>query len=333
MSSDIFVPTSKAGDALVGPLHTVSYITADKHSLEQMLCDGMDLEKSSWIQPSPEEYAQLNPYFGFDKNDRWQIATFYRTGDAQNVVIRAIHLMSDKPMVRPEVDGRYIGGATIGFPMLDMPRRKKKMASAGIKSSVGVKELEFTNAVGETYVSREIHFLGTENIFILGVQRPEVFVQIGGLDVDTKIGAAAYSCRCVKSADAINEFFSSVMGYEVRRDMTMSVGPNSGLKLEEGIQERFVQAFAPGSGTGYVVFLEHQGKGIASPAPSLGPPNRGVVMWSFQTSNLDELHRRAQTTGIEILQKPHQRNIPYFPIARTMVLNDPDGFPIEVFEV
>lgn len=65
MSGDIFVPSSKPEDALVGPLHTITYITADKSALQQMLCDGMDLERSDWLTPTADERQQLDSYFGF----------------------------------------------------------------------------------------------------------------------------------------------------------------------------------------------------------------------------------------------------------------------------
>jgi len=297
MSADIFVPTSNPEDALVSALHTITYVTADPQGLERMLSQGMDLECSAWVEPSEAERKSLNPYFGFAPEDRWQTCTFYRRGDVANIQIRAICVTEDKPMTRPEIDGRYFGGATIGFPMFNIAEREKTMASAGIESSVGLKELEFTNAEGQTYVSSEIHFLGTENIFIMGVQRPDIFIQVGTIDPDTDIGAPAYSARCVKGLEEVKQFFDQVLGYEIRRDMAMTVGPNSGLRLAEGMPERFVQGFAPGSSSGYVVFMEHGGMGIPTPAPSVGPPNRGVVMWSFATNSFDEVYARAQAAG------------------------------------
>jgi len=167
---------------------------------------------------------------------------------------------------------------------------------------------------------------------MLGVKRPESFVQVGPIDPDTDIGAAAYSARCVQNLDSVKDFFSEVLGYEIRRDLAMEIGPKSGLRMQEGIPERFVQAFAPGAATGYAVFLEHGGQGIQNIDSSVAPPNRGLVMWSFGTKDLESLFQKAQRAGVDFIQEPEQRVIPGLGSTSTMLMVDPDGFQIEVFE-
>ncbi len=332
MSSDIFIPQSSASGALLGPLSVVTYVTSDKNAIETMFCQGMSLETEGWSLPSGDSLVELNAYYGFDAGDTWEVANFYRSGRIENISIRVICLHRDTPRIRPAIDGRYFGGATVGFPMSDMPARERQMADAGFESSVGVKELVFSNPQGEEYVSREIHFLGVENVFVLGVQRPDVFVQIGEIDASTNIGAAAYSCRCVEDLDRVSTFLNDVLAYEIRRDMTMEVGPRSGLRLKEGMPERFAQAFAPGSGTGYLVFLEHGGFGIPSPAPSIGAPNRGLVMWSFETDDLAQVHQRAEAFGAHMPQAIKQRSLPVLGEVNSLIIEDPEGFSIEVYQ-
>ncbi len=333
MSTDIFVPESSAEDALAQPLHTITYVTSDKDGIEKMLCLGLDLESSGWASPPEEDRTALNQYFGFEPGDSWESCVFTRSGVLKNVQILAIHVSDRHPMIRPCADGRYFGGATIGFPMQEMSARVTKMQAAGVASTVGVKELEFTNPEGEVYISREVHFLGMENIFMLGVQRPDALVSVGQIDPLTDIGAPAYSARCVPNIDQVGAFTEQVLGFEIRRDMQMEIGARSGLLMEEGIPERFVQAFAPGSGTGYLVYLEHRGYGLDSPAPSYHSPNRGLTMWSFPTKHFDALNQQALRFGATVIQAPRHRNLPHLGACRTMILNDSSGFAIEIFEV
>lgn len=334
MSQDIFIPESKPEDALVGPLNTITYVTSDPDSLHKALVEGMGLKSSKWFSPSGHEKAVLDAYLGFEEKDNWKTCLFYRDDEGANIQIRAIHVDEQTPMVRPELHGGYLGGATIGFPLRNTHEREKRMESVGFPSSVGVKGLEFTSPAGETYVSEEVHFPCVENIYLLGVNRPDIFVPVGPIQEDAEIGAGAYSAICVEDSEATKEFYSNVLGYEVRRDMSMSVGPRSGIGLTEGIPERFIQAFAPGASTGYLVFLDHaEHKRTPDPLPSLGPASRGLTMWSFPTKNLAEVHRRAVAANVEILHGPAPIESPFLPKTETILMKDPGGCPVEVYAV
>jgi len=330
--ADIFVPESKPEDALVGPLSTITYVTADPQLATKMLVDGLGLSASEWIEPGGDNRAALNKYFGFNSSDGWKVRKLSRTGAGKNIQIRLVAVNASKPQVRPELNGAYLGGLSIGFPMNNTDERESHMSALGFPSVVGVKRLEFSSPTGETYTSEEVHFPGPENVYVLGVKRPDVFVPVGPIDPDVDIGAPAYSAQCVIDADATMKFYNEVLGYEIRRDMTMTVGDNSGLKLKEGSPERFIQAFAPGASTGYLVFLNHPEEAkTPDPKPGFGTPSRGMCMWSFPTADLDAVHQRAITAGIPILQPPGRSSSPFLPDTNTMIIEDPGGFPLEIY--
>lgn len=71
---------------------------------------------------------------------------------------------------------------------------------------------------------------------------------------------------------------------------------------------------------------------LESPAAGYGPLNRGIGVWSFATSRLDEVYRHAVAAGVVVDQSPAVLDSPFLRAQRTMLLKDPDGFPIEVFE-
>ncbi len=333
MSGDIFVAESSSTDALVLQLHTITYLTSDKRRADRVLREGFRLDAGEWIKSDDRSREKLNAYLGLDESMNWEACAYTKSGEGQNVQIRLICLDEETSAVRPEIDGSYVGGASIGFPMEDLYKAEKEMALVELDSSIGVKEMEFQGPTGEVYISAEIHFLGMENIFLLGVKRPDIFVPVGPIDTATGIGAPAYSARCVANTDEVIGFLKDILGFEIRRDVNFPVGENSGLRLREGSDERFVQAFAPGSCTGYLVLLDHTTDTKKSPATTLGPPSRGMVMWSFPTANLDAVHDKAAANNIEIMQAPAHSGSPFLPNNRTMILKDPGGFPIEIFEV
>ena len=104
------------------------------------------------------------------------------------------------------------------------------------------------------------------------------------------------------------------------------------LRLPEGISERFIQGFSPGSSSGYVVFMDHGEETKYPEIDCYSAPYRGIVMWSFPTLNLDEIFERAVGFGVEILHSPNNYMSPTLTVRRSFVLKDPDGFQIEIFE-
>ncbi len=332
MAEDIFIPKSKPEDALVGPLHMVTYITADKGAVEKSLIEGYGLTGAGWETPSANHFKKLNKYLGFGTDDSWEVSSFYKQGAGANGHIRVIHVHQETPLVRPVYDGLYTGGATISFPIDNLRAHEKIMDAIGIESTIGVKEMEFQSPTGETYISAEIVYKAPDNVFLLGVTRPDKFVPVGPLDPKLGLGGPAYSARCVTDADKLIAFLQIVMGYEIRRDIELTVGEKSAILMPEGTKERFIQAFAPGAATGYLVLMDHGPATKHSPAPQLGPPSRGIGMWSFGTVDIEEVFRRAKTAGVDVIQAPSEMGSPFLPDGRSMMMKDPQGFPIEVFE-
>lgn len=332
--ADIFVAESSPDDALVGPLHTITYVTSDEAGACKMLIDGMGLRASEWFFPSIEDKPGLDAYFGFKSADNWKACKFFRSDDGANIQIRLFVVSSTNSQVRPKVDGTYLGGLSIGFPLINTDQREAHMRSLGFPSVVGVKSLEFSRPTGETYVSEEVHFTGPENVYVLAVRRPEIFVPVGPYNKSAEIGAAAYSAQCVQDCDAAITFYRGVLGYEIRRDMTMEVGENSGLKLRKGSKERFVQAFAPGANSGYIVLLDHgEDRKRADGVENFGPPNRGLTMWSMPTNNIIDVRDRAEKAGVKCLRPLSVISSPFLPATDTIILEDPNGFPVEIFSV
>lgn len=328
---DIFVPKSSVADALVSPLHTVTYVTSDGAAVDRILKEGYGLIGTEWLRPSAAEFAALNDYLGFDAGHTWSVAAFTKADAGANVQIRVIDLDQETPLVREAYHGLYVGGATVSFPIADLRAHELRMSALGVDSTMGVKELEFTSPEGETYVSAEIVYKAPDNVFVMGVTRPDVFIPVGPMDASTGIGGPAYSARCVARTDATVAFFSDVLGYEVRRDMVIVVDGSSAINLPEGTEERFVQAFAPGASTGYAIFMDH-GAATMSAVDQYGPPNRGIVMWSFETDDLDEVLRRAVDSDAVVLKESGAWASPFLTAGRSLLLRDPDGFPIEIFE-
>lgn len=326
---DIFVPTSSLDSALAGPLHTVTFVTSDPETMQRIFEEGYGLQGGEWSSPD----AATAEYLGFSASQKVKICGFTKVGTGANIQVRVIAIEDDAPLVRPDYSGLHTGGATLSFPINDLRAHEERMKAIGIESTIGVKEMEFTSPTGETYISAEIVYKAPDSVFVMGVTRPGLFVPTGPIDPETGMGGASYSARCITAADDTIAFFQNVMGYEIRRDVEFTVGDRSALLMPEGTQERFIQGFAAGAASGYVVLMDHGDATKPSPAPSYGPPNRGIAMWTFATDKLDEIEKRATESGAEFVQRAAERSSPLLSADRTMILRDPDGFLIEIAEL
>ena len=329
---DIFIPTSKKKDAIVGPLSMVTWVTNEAQQVSKILCNGYHQTQDEWREPTSESYEGWNNYFGFDESCKWKYARFDKQGAGKNVGIRIIHPDDFYPAIRPTYEGLYKGGATISCPIQDISRHEAEMSDLGIESTIGIKEMEFESPSGETYISSEIVYKVPDNIFVLGVTRPEIFIPIGPVDEDIGLGGVAYSARCISETKNTIDFFEQVLGFEIRRDMKFDIDSRSAINLPEGTSERFIQGFSPGSSSGYVVFMDHGEETKYPEIDCYSAPYRGIVMWSFPTLNLDEIFERAVGFGVEILHSPNNYMSPTLAARRSFVLKDPDGFQIEIFE-
>lgn len=329
---DIFVPKSKPSDALVGPLHAVTLITNDAVKMEAIFCEGYGLVSSGWRAPSEQERSAMNVYLGLAQGDRWRACTFSKLGDGANVEVRIIQLERKTEAVRPAHEGLYKGGATLSFPINDLYAHEKWMAALGVETTIGVKEMEFTSPTGETYISAEIVYKAPDGVFVMGVKRPDIFVPVGPVDGATGLGGPAYSARCITETSRTLSFFEQVLGYEIRRDVEFTVGERSAINMPEGTTERFIQGFAPGASSGYVVLMDHGDATKYGPTTQYGPPNRGLVMWTFQTADLATVRDRAEQFGAEIISGPTALQSPLSTASQGILVKDPDGFVIEIVE-
>ena len=331
MTADIFIPQSDPKDALVGPLHTVTLFTSAKEQMDRALLQGYGLSSSGWQTPDQNLKSDVSGFFQLE-GDLLEHTLYTREGAGRNIQLRVFTLDSSAPVIRPSYEGLYKGGATISFPIADLSAHEAIMAELGFRSTIGVKKMDFQSPSGETYTAAEIVYEGPDNVFFLGVTRPSIFVPVGPMDTQAGMGGAAYSARCISETQETLTFFRDVLGYEIRRDVEFSVEGNSAINLPSGTTERFIQGFAPGASTGYVVLMDH---GDATKVPDhglLGPPAKGIGIWSFPTKDINEVYRRAKTLGCDIVHKPSVYPSLYIDTELTMLLRDPDGFFIEVFQ-
>jgi len=156
---------------------------------------------------------------------------------------------------------------------------------------------------------------------------------LGPVDPDTGLGGPAYSAQVVDDSDAMLAFLTEVLGMELRSDRTWkSAGTEGALNVPDGTVFRFSIVYAMGATSGHLLFVDYEN--VASLSNGVAPrlPNRGIGMWTFPVSDLEEVLRRGKEAGIELASPPVVADMPAFGKATVATLVAPNGFMIELFE-
>jgi hypothetical protein len=266
-----------------------------------------------------EAASGSNPYrqtaqralWGLESQVEWGELLFRRPNVPQAPSLRILVMDRPYPQIRPNMNALIDGGLSVGFPVRDMAALIEYADRHGFKTTNGITHLAMKRADGSPYEALECHFRAPDSVYGLGVGRPADLAPVGPIPHDQNVGGPAYAGQVANHADKTLAFYTQVLGWMVRRDVTLnSSGPAGGLGLKAGTQMRFIQIFEPTSTTAYAIFLDFADMGLPSPVQSR-PPNLGTTIWTFQVNELAEAERRAKTIG-------------HLPVSEAQIVDDTD---------
>ena len=326
-------PGKTQGDALVGPLAAVTVVTDDMSNCRRFYSELMGL------QPTPDAIPQqarapLARLWGLADAGDWEHTLYQQPNSPDMPFLRVLGVSGQRPAVRPGMNALLEGGLAVGFACADMAELIAKGDSMGFGTVAGVTRIPLHRPDGSPYEALETHLRAPDDVYVLGIARPSDLAPICPIAEGSLTGGPAYSSQVINNGQRSLDFYTEVLGYEVRRDIQLpSEGPTGGLlDVPPGSNMRFLQVFAPGSESRYLVFLDWFDVGVEAVAPSQ-PPNRGMVMWSFMTTDLDAVLQRAETFGAERLGGPEVVEEGAFGgVTRRATLAAPNGFAIELVE-
>lgn len=330
---DPLAPRSDGRDALVQRLHTVTVCSSDLERSRRFYEGAMRMRMRGPLAESAATRAALRRLLAIPEPIDWQSYVFDRPGAAEAARVRLLVLTRETPLIRPRFSGQIEGSLSIGFAVADMKAAHAHVLASGFEEAGRYSELTLRRPdTGEPYVVYEALFKAPDGVYGLAVARTGGMPPIGPIDEATGFGGPAYSGLVVPSSDRFLRFLTEGLGFEVRRDMEFrSSGPQGGLALPEGTSFRFLQVYAPGATTGYLVILDMRERGLGSDvAPR--PPNRGVAAWSFETRDLERAKARLEGAGAPIVAGPLELDTPDLGRVRALAAHAPNGFLIELFQ-
>lgn len=328
---DPMMPTSSVEDATVSPLATVSLTVANMDETRKFFQGAMGLVPYD-VSVEGDEARKLTQHWGLPESNQLTVIVFRNPYAAGSADVRAIEVNPNSPTARPNLSSRYIGTLGFGLPMAEIAQREAIASIMGFESTAGISSMNFSRADGSTYPIEEIHFVAPDDIMVLGVDRGEQ-AQIGELDPVLDMGGVAYSSFLVEDLERSGAFLRHVLGFELRRETTFrSAGTGGGmLDMRAGEEVAFNQWFSSGARSGYLVEMKLLDGGRV-PRVAEGFSTRGIAAYTFTTPDLDLIARRWQEYGGET-RPIYEGSIPGFGPARALMIETPDGIPVEILEL
>jgi len=328
---DPMAPTADAPQSLCGPLCRATLRTDDAAGCIRFFTEAMHMQLISDREPAAPTAALQRQLWSLPAAATWRELCFDHPGEGRGYTLRVI-VMDGGKRIRPAMESRLNGGLSIGFPVANIEDTLARLTAQGIDSTAGIVPLVMTRPDGSSYTSGEIHFRGPEDSYALVVGRPPDLAPVGPIDRASGIGGPAYSAIVVSNASAEIDFYQQVLSWEARRDVVLTTsGPAGGLGLDAGTQFRFVQLFAAGATTGYIVLLDMLEQGRVNPIEP-GFANRGIVGWTFPTRSFDQVVVRlaSDQSGAALIAGPFRDPKTG---ARVLSIRSPAGLTMEIEEL
>ena len=332
-SNDMLAPQTSVADALTGPLHTVTIATASLAESLLFYRDGLGLSVSGPIPVDARTRAQQRALWGVPNDIGWDLYLLRRPDAPGAASIRLLVLDTPTPAIHSSWSALQRGPFSMGFPNEDQEALDAKMRRLGFGSLNVIEKYTVPRRDGTVYPIHETIFNGPDFVHAVGIYRGDGMAQLGPVDAATGLGGPAYSAQVVDDSDAMLAFLTEVLGMELRSDRTWkSAGTEGALNVPDGTIFRFSIVYAMGATSGHLLFVDYEN--VASLSNGVAPrlPNRGIGMWTFPVTDLDEVLRRATDKGIEIEGAPVSVDMPAFGKAKVATVLAPNGFMIELFE-
>ena len=314
------------------PLRVVTLSTGDLAACRRFYCGVLQMRELPEVG-SAAEVSGLNAtqarLWALPPEARWSVAYFASPGLSGGPVLRVLEFSQPGPLIRPGFDLLLEGGLAVGFAVRDLQAVAAAAREHGFPAPTEPFALTLYREDGSRYQAMECPLVAPDQVYVPGVARPADLGPVGPIAPGYNVGGPSFATLVANHADPVLEFFSGVLDYQVRRDLMLTEDNlQEQLRVPPHTPIRYVTMFARGSNGSNVAFLDFGDSGRKNPAP-LGPPSRGLVMWSFRVRDLDAALARVRARGLEVVCEPLRLEMPSGTQAVATV-RAPNGFLVEL---
>ncbi|MEM1261736.1 MAG: VOC family protein [Pseudomonadota bacterium] len=223
------------------------------------------------------------------------------------------------------------GWFDVNSRVLDMQTKFEQLQRRGWQSTSDPVTFSFGPFVVTEWLSR-----GPDGIVVAMIER--VQPPLEGWPALREMSRLFNATQIVSDMPAAREFYERTLGFKPyleHRGASKEEGPNVlGIphNLADDIVRDVVILNPTGTNEGSVELLSYEGISGADFSARATPPNLGILMLRFPTSDIDGLHQHLVANDVTIEFVPTVVSAPPYGDVRLMAVRGPDGVWIEFFE-
>ncbi|MGH9846668.1 MAG: VOC family protein [Blastocatellia bacterium] len=321
---DDLAPKTDGKNALTRQLHTVTLITADLDPVLRFYRDALGLTVRGPSAVDDKTRRIQRELWGIPGDVNWQLYLLGRPNVPATVQIRLLVVDRRTSQIKTDWVRKQPGPYAMGFPALELENWDQEIRAKGYQSTPPeMMNYPITRKDGSSYTMHETIFNAPDFVQAVTLSRRSGMPQMGPVDPQTGRGGPLYSTQIVRDSEKVLDFYTSVLGMELRSDREWGSGENA---------YRFSIVFAEGASYGHLLFLDYRDNALAGSGVAPRPPNRGLVMWSFPVRDLAEVEGRAKKAGIAIVGQAVNYESLELGRHRALTVLAPNGFLVELFE-
>jgi len=331
-SRDALAPKSTVDEALALPLHVVTIATRDLDLSRKFYVDGWGMQVDGPLPISRSQRIKLTRHWQLPVDLGWEVYHLHRAGVDGVAHIRLLVLDRDTPHIHKSWNALELGPFSMGFPNEKAEWVDKHLRDLGFDSLNKMEVYPVPRTDGSTYMIYETIFNGPDFVHAVNIQRGDGMAQLGPV-ADNGLGGPGYSAQVIEDSDKVLGFYQEVLGMELRSDRHWkSAGSEGALNVPDGTEFRFSIVYSKGATSGHLLFVDFMNREPINTGVPPRLPNRGIGLWTFPVTDLDQVLVNANLFGSEVVSQAKQREFPILGKVRSASLMAPNGFVVEVFE-
>ncbi|MEM6801739.1 MAG: VOC family protein [Bacteroidota bacterium] len=329
--SQAIIPSGISENALTGHLNVATFCTEDLEGYKHFYGEIMKMQIEGPFSLSAEEKQTQRSFWHIPDEIDYDLYHFYRASVPSLVHMRVLHLKTSTPRIHQSYNSYELGTFSLGFPTSDAKAMDERMKAYEVEAMAAMQLGDIVRANGEKGQYLEIIYKGPDYLHCVGIERVN-FPQLAPCDPKDGFGGPGYSALVPIDSQAEMDFYTEVLDFFVLFDANWETAEGSALGTGPGVPFRFVALYAQGAEQNHILLLDFKdGNQIDTGVPS-HLPNQGLGMYTYQSSNIEEVQRRAVSHGVEVLSPIKEVNDSILGRGKACLLLSPNKMYIEIFQ-
>ncbi len=327
--SNNMTPTGISEDALTGYIHTATLCTTDMDEYRHFYGEVMKMQIDAVPLSDVEKTAQRS-FWHIAEDIDYDLYHCYRPTVPSLIQLRILHLKTTTPQIHRSYNSYELGSFSLGFPTSDAKGMDKRMKAYNVKAMAPMQLGEIVRADGVGHYLETI-YQGPDFLHCVGIERVN-YTQLAPCDPADGFGGPGYSAFVAKDSDAEVAFYTEVLGHNVVFDSVWEAADDGALGVKNGTPFRFTGIYAPGAKQNHFLLLDFKDGNMIDTGVQSCVPNRGLGMYTFHTSNINEVMNRAKAQNIKVLSEIQEVSDAISGDCLACLLETPNGLYIELFQ-